>query len=370
MLLAIALAALSTAFGLSRLFPHPAGPAPTHPPDHAALPSLNGLPPADTPFNFALWTALCAQACLIALIAGESTLALLLCAATVFLLAWRWSALDTAALNLWLGARPPLAHAAVAILITAYALTWGNGSQGTAGSSNNKAATPAATAKPTPEDRDSSGYYGIILWPPPKKTPMVDPVLSPSASESGRLSKPLLIPFDGPYWFFKAPANAPSPRAYIAHGQPTDVNIRSTNYEPLIMEAHQNLGKPIDPACCTQIDLALTNADTRPGEINVGLLLTDTNNQIVPTPAPALPASPTTPTQAQLFLGVQPILSTGVDNIPPGRPPVSETLHFTIPNSPSRTRFNQITVIFMPSRDRARVAAKVSIQSFTLIPRP
>jgi hypothetical protein len=136
------------------------------------------------------------------------------------------------------------------------------------------------------------------------------------------------------------------------------------------MEAHQSLSRPIDPTCCIQIDLALTNADTHPGEINVGLLLTDTADQAAAATTAALQPSPAAPTQPQLFLGVQPVPSTEVDNIPPGRAPVSETLHFTIPNSPSLARFNQITVLFMPSRDRARIAAKVSVESFTLIPRP
>ncbi|MGD0797917.1 MAG: hypothetical protein ABR910_09355 [Acidobacteriaceae bacterium] len=354
MLLTIALAALSTAFGLSRLFPHPAGPAPTHPADHPALPSLNGLPPADTPFDYALWTALCAQAFLICLIVNSPTLALLLFGVAVFLLAWRWSALDTAALNLWLGRRPPFAHAALAVLITAYALMWGNGSAGAPGYSTSAAAAPAAAPQRAAEDHDSSGYYGIILLPPPRKAVVVDPVLSPSTDSFGRMSKPVLIPFDGPYWYFKAPSNAPSTRAHIAHGNPIDVNIRSTNFEPLIMEAHQTLSEPIDLACCSQINLALTNGDTRSGEINVGLLLTDA----------------TAPSQPQLLLGVKPISSTQADQIPADRPPVNETLHFDIPASPSLHRFNQITVLFMPSHDRGRFGSKVTVQSFELIPRP
>jgi hypothetical protein len=357
-LLAMTLAALSTAFGLSRLFPHPAGATTAQTPDHPALPSLNGLPPADSPFQLAFWTALAAQACLICLIAGYPTFALLLLATAVFLPAWRWSALDVSAAHRWIGRRPPLAHAVIAVLMTAYALAWGNGSAGSPGRGATTSAKTPPSAKPAAEDRDpSSGYYGIILWPPPKKTEMVDPALDPSASESGHLSKPLLIPFDGPYWYFKAPANAPSPRAHVARGEPTDVNIRSTNWSPLMMEAHQTLSKPIDAACCSEIDVALTNGDTRPGVINVGVLWTDTTN-------------PTAPHQPQLFLGVKPIPSSQLDPIPQDRAPVKETLRFDVPPAPSMQRFNQITVIFMPSTERGRFASKVSVESFELIPKP
>jgi hypothetical protein len=355
MLLAITLAALSTAFGLARLFPHPAAAAPTHAPDHTALPSLNGLPPADTPFHLALAAAISAQACLLCLVADQPTFALLLCAIAFFLLAWRWSALDTVAADRWLGRRTPAAHAAAAVLLTAYALLWGTGTAGSPGRAASAAA--ATTPKPSPEYRDSSnGYYGIILWPPPKKAVMVDPVLSPDASASGRMAKPLLIPFDGPYWFFKAPNNSPSPRAHVAHANPTDVNIRSTDFEPLMMEAHQSLSQPIDLDCCGQINVALTNADTRSGEINIGLLLTDATN-------------PTSSNPPQLFLGVNPLASSQPDLIPQDRPPVHETLHFAIPAASTLHRFNQITVLFLPTQGRARNAAKVSVESFELIPR-
>jgi hypothetical protein len=354
MLFAMALATLSTAFGLSRLFPHPAGPAPTHFADHPALPSLHGLPPADSPFNLALVAALCAQASLICLITARPALALLLLAITVFLPAWRWCALDSTTADWWLGRRTPLAHAALAILITASALLWGNGSARSPGRSGTAATNPT-TPKPNPqaEDQPSSGYYGIILWPPPKKTEMVDPVLEPSSSDTGKMTKPLLIPFDGPYWFFKAPNHAPSPQAHVAHGNPTDVNIRSTNWSPLIMEAHQTLSQPIDLDCCSEIDVALTNADTRTGEIAIALLLTDS----------------TAVTKPQLFVGESPIPSSQLDPIPQDRAPVKETLHFNLPANPTLHRFNQITVVFLPSQERARNAAKVSIDSFELIPR-
>ena len=41
---------------------------------------------------------------------------------------------------------------------------------------------------------------------------------------------------------------------------------------PLRMEAHQNLGLPIDLDCCREIDMKVTNADNQAGvEIDIAL---------------------------------------------------------------------------------------------------
>jgi hypothetical protein len=51
------------------------------------------------------------------------------------------------------------------------------------------------------------------------------------------------------------------------------------------------------------------------------------------------------------------------------RPQVKEILRFPISRSATMRRFNEITIVFLPAKERARGGAKVSIQSFTLIPR-
>ena len=63
----------------------------------------------------------------------------------------------------------------------------------------------------------------------------------------------------------------------MAHGKPTDfdVNVRSTDWLPLMMEAHQLLSSSIDLKCCREIDVSITNADNRPGRIELGVVLTD-----------------------------------------------------------------------------------------------
>jgi hypothetical protein len=44
------------------------------------------------------------------------------------------------------------------------------------------------------------------------------------------------------------------------------------------MEAYQNLGTSIDLECCSEIDVAITNADVRPGTIALAIRLTDSDS--------------------------------------------------------------------------------------------
>jgi hypothetical protein len=51
------------------------------------------------------------------------------------------------------------------------------------------------------------------------------------------------------------------------------------------------------------------------------------------------------------------------------RQPASETLNFSIPSNSVIRRFNEVTVLFRLSGFRARTAAKIGIDHFTLVPR-
>jgi hypothetical protein len=119
------------------------------------------------------------------------------------------------------------------------------------------------------------------------------------------------------------------------------------------MEAHQALGSSIDLSCCSEIDVAITNADDRPGKIAVGVLLADSNSLGKPFQ----------------YLSERTIASSEAVQIPLNRPPVQEVLRFPISRSAALHRFNEITIAFLPAKERARGGSKVSIQSFTLIPR-
>jgi len=352
MLCGVALVTLGMALGLRRLLPAAAAPSPgSNPPVDSGtltstLPSLYGLPPGDSPLLLASSIAILAQAACIFAANGDLLLATLPLCAGLFLFAWRWSAYDSRAAQWSTGKHPPLRQAVAAILLTALAII--------PFSVGHAHGFSIPKPPPPPEQADaSSGYYGVILYPPPKKKEIVAPTPHDDSFHAGVLTKPLNIPFDGPYWYFKSPAKAPGVHAHIAHGQPTDSNVRSSDRAPLFMQAHQNLGTPIDLNCCAEIDLALTNADIRPGAIQLGILLSDS----------------TTPGKPTLYLGAKVVPSSTAQTISLTRSPVKEILHFPITASSKLTRFDEITVVYLPSWERDLAGAKLSLQSFTLIPR-
>jgi hypothetical protein len=119
------------------------------------------------------------------------------------------------------------------------------------------------------------------------------------------------------------------------------------------MEAYQNLGTSIDLGCCSEIDVAITNADVRPGTIVLGIRLADSSSLGEPSQD----------------IGERAIVSSRVAQIPLNRTPVEEVLRFPIPRPTTIHRFNEITIIFLSAKERARGGAKVSIQSFSLIPK-
>jgi hypothetical protein len=55
--------------------------------------------------------------------------------------------------------------------------------------------------------------------------------------EFGNTSNPMVIPFDGPYWYFKALAKKPGLKALLVRGL-------------FFMEGHQNLGSSTNLNCC------------------------------------------------------------------------------------------------------------------------
>jgi len=350
-----ALAAAVLAFSLRSLFPAALESGDLADRQTRDLPSLYGLPPADSHLSRAVWIAVCAQASMLLVVQGALFFAVTLFAVSLYLLAWRWSAANSGAARWWIGSRPPFAHAGLAILLTALMMapSAGSGWHGVFGLNFPSSKPPPVARQPSESESPASGYVGIVLWPPPTKKEIVPPAPHPSLLQARSASRPVVIPFDGPYWYFKAPNTRPSARAHIAHGKPTDVNVRSTDFGPLMMEAHQNLGTPIDLACCGEIDVAITNADNRSGEIALAMLLTDSS-------APGKPS---------LQLGVKTIASSEPAEIPIARPPVQENLRFPIPRSRTLRRFDQIAIVFLPSRQRSRAGARIAIDSFELIPK-
>lgn len=212
----------------------------------------------------------------------------------------------------------------------------------------------AATPIPTIADHQythGKGYSGFILFLPLKphqRTIPRPPTDTPAPSTHH--AEPKLIPFDGVYWYYKHPDTRPGRDAQHVHGDATKVDIHSTDYLPLSMEAHQFLGTPLHTDTLHAIRVALRNADDRPGQISIQLDLrnsasnaTESLNRIV------LPSS--TPR-----------------NIPFNRPAIDETLTFNIPHTHGDFAFDEIVVQIIPARERSLGGSHVAVQTFELLP--
>jgi hypothetical protein len=212
---------------------------------------------------------------------------------------------------------------------------------------------PAPASRPTPSLALGSDYSGVILTLPPKSHPRIEPPApSDPTNFSTALPKPVIIPFDGAYWYFKQPDTRPRADARIQHGDPIKANVRSTDHRELAMEAHQMLPNPISGDCCHAMRIELLNGDARPGLIRIELLLRDTSGKPV----------------SSLLLGSMPIPSSQLQHIPLNRPPVPESLRFQMPATARGRHFDEITVIIKPSSDRALAGSKIAIQNFVLLP--
>jgi hypothetical protein len=355
MFLVLAITAIAIAFNIRRLVPQAPAPFAAKWPQWqtGVLPSLHGLPGPDSRPMRSFFLALCLQATIIAAVAEYFFPAAILLSLSLFLLVWRWSAFDSTATKRFANKRSSTLLYALAFFLTVLMLMPpASGGAGGAFGAGRAPRTPPTFAH-GPSATSDNDYIGIVLWPPPVKKQTLPPVPRPNSFATGGAAKPLIIPFDGQYWYFKAPFVRPGPHAHVARGKPTDVTVRSSDLAPLLMEAHQILDKSIDLTCCREIEVAITNADTRPGKISLGLILTDS----------------TSPDKPSRNLSNRPIASSEPDNIPLNREPVKEVLRFPIPRSSTMHRFNEITIVYLPAPERSRGAAKISIQSFTLTPR-
>jgi hypothetical protein len=211
-----------------------------------------------------------------------------------------------------------------------------------------------AASKTSPKSSDAWDYYsGVILVLPVKPhKEIVAPAPTKRVVITNTPARPVIIPFDGMYWYFKRPDHRPKPDSRIVRGDPMKANIHSTDSLPLSMEAHQHMGSYVQMSCCSEMRLAVRNADDRFGTISLEVLLRDT-------------ASKGAPAQS---LGSVVIRSSQDRHIPLNRPPVDEVLHFTFPRSPQAKQFDEITVVIRPARERERAGAHIAVEYFELLP--
>lgn len=197
------------------------------------------------------------------------------------------------------------------------------------------------------------GYESLILWPVPEKKQIIAPLPAPASFLAPGTTRPLIIPFDGAYWYMQLPQKVPGPAAHQAHGTPIGANIESNNLIPLVMDAHQTLGMAIPIARCREIQVEVANRDNRAGAISMAVLLTDGASH----------------EKQALYLGQQPIVSTKPGQFTAKAVPVYETLRFAVPDGARLRRFNEITVMLLPDVEHTYVGPKIAIEQFQLMPR-
>jgi hypothetical protein len=255
-----------------------------------------------------------------------------------------------------------LARVAVpAVLVTAWALLDGvnhrnQAAQATAAFAANKVSPSEASHEKSVRQASAyriGGYESLILWPYPEKKQIAPPLPIEESLLAPGTTHPMVLRFNGAYWYVQPPDKRPGPMAHEAHGTPLGVNIQSNNSSPVVMDAHQNLSTSIRITRCRQIEVGIENSDNKAGSISLALLLTDR----------------TAPQRPELSLGQQPIVSTEPGHFSFKRSPVYETVHFSVPPIASIKKFNEITVLVLPDIEHTFVAPKVAIVQFQLFPR-
>jgi hypothetical protein len=208
------------------------------------------------------------------------------------------------------------------------------------------------TVKPPRIVADTVFSTVVLLAPPLPKHKLVAPVSHGLTSGSFSPSRPLTIPFDGAYRYFTWRGQYSGALTRTQRGDPIKANVQSTDFSPLMMEAHQRLGDRLDAGCCRSIDLALTNGDNRYGRIDVEMLLKNI------TPGGTVTKS----------LGTVPVRSSLAQKISIYRAPVDETLHFPLKGDAKHFAFNEITLLVKLSEHRNLAGAKVRVREFQIVP--
>jgi len=316
------------------------------------------------PYGYVI--AICLYAGGAALFARSHHTAALLLAFAAAVFAWKKTMPQSAGLD-WnkerkLAAVRLAAFAIPALLVTAWALLDGVAHR------NHMAAVSAAVradagdkdagdSAARPQDGKtsvgSSGYESVILWPYLKKDPVTPPISVENNLLAPGTKEPLIIHFNGPYWFLQPPNKVPGRRAHLAKGTPLVLDIHSSNSIALVMDAHQYLSAPIRISRCREISVEVANRDNTLGAISLGVLLSDGTSAKNPT----------------LYLGEQPIISAQMGHFLIKSAPVFETLHFSIPPDAKIKKFNEITVLILPDIEHQFDAPKIAIEQFELFPR-
>lgn len=151
---------------------------------------------------------------------------------------------------------------------------------------------------------------------------------------------------------FRRPYSRPPQNSFFQRGSPAALSFRTTDRQPMQMEAHHKLERPIELRCCSLVRVAIWNADHNPGQVALELSLVNTE----------LAGSPSQ------SLGVVPVRSAP----DPHKEPVTavpETLEFRIPADSKLPAFNEFQVVFQRDGKHVSRSAKIAIDHFVLVPR-
>jgi hypothetical protein len=230
---------------------------------------------------------------------------------------------------------------------------WGMGLGGGQGHS----ATDLQKTQNLPADPSLGGHVSIILLTAPQNQQFQVPRPTQPLLQGNRLNKPMVIQFDGEYWYFQPPDSGPGPGAYTARDNPLTANIHSVLAIPLLMQAHQRLGSPLPLGCCREVEVEIENREQASGTPELAMSLSDS----------AHPGK-------SLLLGVQSVRSSLSRA---GSAPAQETLRFTIPapagpaagpGKDQLRQFDQIDMLIMPSSARMQSGAKIAVRTLKFMP--
>lgn len=202
-----------------------------------------------------------------------------------------------------------------------------------------------------PATNGLGGHVSIILLTPPREQRILAPLPTAPLLAGTRLNKPLVIQFDGEYWYFQPPDSGPGPGAYIAHESPLVADVHSVLQIPLLMQAHQRLGSPMPLTCCHSIEVELENRDQSPGTLDLSMSLSNST-------APGKP----------VLLGLQHLQSSEGSLWQTHSMPAHETLRFSIPAHGDIRQFDQIDMLIIPGPTRMRSGAKIAVRTIRLLP--
>jgi len=163
-------------------------------------------------------------------------------------------------------------------------------------------------------------------------------------SKPATLTQPMDVTFSGEYWMLLPWYRRPPPTSLIRRGNPAKLSF-STNGGPMVMEAHQLLRAPIDPASCDRIQIVVLGPDAQ-NMLVFQLFLVDGE-----TPGP----------RGEESLGFQFVKG---DPSVDGR----ETLSFSVPLATRLRSFNEIKLVFRQPRAMNK-SVKIEVVRMTIVPR-